>query len=233
MWETQAQPWVGRDVISSHQCGGRRESVGQRLFEPAFHTVPASTLPGSREARLTKIQQSSRGAGGRGHWRREPRASRHGDARARAGWTSFPTSPGEVSAMCCALGWSLRSPLPLSPRLLWSLAPLASSLYSCGLLQASPGLLPASPCTFSSKPSCPESHTLGPLRCLSRETAGVTLPSCPSFSTRPVWPELESFAPRSSVHGHCSKQTEYENLYPEPNIDCSSCIWGLLLLVSH
>ena len=146
-------------MISSHQCGGRRESVGQRLSEPAFHTAPASTLPASREARLTKIQQSSRGAGGRGRWRREPRASRHGDARARAGWTSLPRPLGRC--LQCAAPWAgLSGPLfPFLPASSGPLPPLASSLCSRGLLQASPGLLPASPCTFSSKPSRPESHT--------------------------------------------------------------------------
>ena len=74
--------------------------MGQRLSEPAFHTMPASSLPASQEATLTEMQQSSRGAVERGHWQREPRASRHGGACAREGWTWFPMFPGEVSAVC-------------------------------------------------------------------------------------------------------------------------------------
>ena len=40
--------------------------MGQRLSEPAFHTMPASSLPASQEATLTEMQQSSRGAVERG-----------------------------------------------------------------------------------------------------------------------------------------------------------------------
>lgn len=179
-------------VLTGRGGGGRRERVGIRnLPEPEFHTSDCISVSWPRvDARLSEMQQSSRGA-----VERTPGCHGHRGACTGAAWPWLPTSlrGGVLRALSPGLGFPVSSspssqPLPTSSA---PLPPITSSICSSALLQASSAFCQLSLATFSSKsswpkPQAPPLHFPGPLRLLSRETAGVTPPPCPALSVSSV-----------------------------------------------